>query len=41
MCAECESLLLAARASRPIPHIPDNATAAEALKIIFSDPSRW
>ena len=36
MCPECESLLLARRASRPIPHIPENASPGEALEIIFS-----
>jgi len=36
LCRECESLLLARRASRPVPRIPENATPGEALKIIFS-----
>jgi hypothetical protein len=46
LCRECESMLLAARASRPspIPDIPENLTPDEAMRLLveaFSDPTRW
>jgi hypothetical protein len=46
LCRECESMLLAARASRPspIPDIPENLTPDEAMRLLveaLSDPTRW
>jgi len=41
LCAACESLLLARRASRPFPYIPPSRPAEEALQALvtlFSDP---